>query len=161
MFVFFFQAEDGIRDYDVTGVQTCALPIYRPLSLPSTAVASQGVKLQHLARCRDSLHRLHAGWTSRTSRLSNKSNRKTHHPAPLGGNPAGPPIMGFPTKIFKKRTKGFCLISPNFADSPQIATEHRPKTISRPTQPIPTPISYELEIRRNPTNSKKNFQNTS
>ena len=27
MFIFFFQAEDGIRDYDVTGVQTCALPI--------------------------------------------------------------------------------------------------------------------------------------
>src|SRR6266446_3803082 len=25
---FFFQAEDGIRDYKVTGVQTCALPIY-------------------------------------------------------------------------------------------------------------------------------------
>src|SRR5256885_8257276 len=27
--VFFFQAEDGIRDYKVTGVQTCALPILR------------------------------------------------------------------------------------------------------------------------------------
>src|SRR3989442_9687478 len=27
VFVFFFQAEDGIRDADVTGVQTCALPI--------------------------------------------------------------------------------------------------------------------------------------
>src|SRR5256885_7006634 len=27
-FVFFFQAEDGIRDYKVTGVQTCALPIF-------------------------------------------------------------------------------------------------------------------------------------
>src|SRR5690606_40012628 len=26
-FVFFFQAEDGIRDFHVTGVQTCALPI--------------------------------------------------------------------------------------------------------------------------------------
>ena len=26
--VFFFQAEDGIRDHCVTGVQTCALPIY-------------------------------------------------------------------------------------------------------------------------------------
>src|SRR5207248_6072403 len=26
---FFFQAEDGIRDRTVTGVQTCALPIYR------------------------------------------------------------------------------------------------------------------------------------
>ena len=27
VFVFFFQAEDGIRDHCVTGVQTCALPI--------------------------------------------------------------------------------------------------------------------------------------
>src|SRR5258707_11273849 len=27
-FFFFFQAEDGIRDIGVTGVQTCALPIY-------------------------------------------------------------------------------------------------------------------------------------
>src|SRR5438034_8860567 len=27
-FFFFFQAEDGIRDHCVTGVQTCALPIY-------------------------------------------------------------------------------------------------------------------------------------
>src|SRR5256885_7229363 len=29
-FFFFFQAEDGIRDYKVTGVQTCALPIFQP-----------------------------------------------------------------------------------------------------------------------------------
>ena len=28
LFYFFFQAEDGIRDVAVTGVQTCALPIY-------------------------------------------------------------------------------------------------------------------------------------
>ena len=28
LFFFFFQAEDGIRDWSVTGVQTCALPIY-------------------------------------------------------------------------------------------------------------------------------------
>src|SRR5207248_7960830 len=28
VFFFFFQAEDGIRDRTVTGVQTCALPIY-------------------------------------------------------------------------------------------------------------------------------------
>src|SRR6266511_4444969 len=27
---FFFQAEDGIRDFHVTGVQTCALPILSP-----------------------------------------------------------------------------------------------------------------------------------
>src|SRR2546422_3130453 len=30
--VFFFQAEDGIRDVAVTGVQTCALPISTPYS---------------------------------------------------------------------------------------------------------------------------------
>src|SRR2546430_9102300 len=28
LYFFFFQAEDGIRDLTVTGVQTCALPIY-------------------------------------------------------------------------------------------------------------------------------------
>src|SRR5690606_39886082 len=33
LFFFFFQAEDGIRDFHVTGVQTCALPIY---TLPRT-----------------------------------------------------------------------------------------------------------------------------
>src|SRR5690625_6891978 len=35
---FFFQAEDGIRDGHVTGVQTCALPILREASkrMPST-----------------------------------------------------------------------------------------------------------------------------
>src|SRR5947208_9376229 len=31
-FFFFFQAEDGIRDDLVTGVQTCALPIYRRIA---------------------------------------------------------------------------------------------------------------------------------
>src|SRR5688572_32322420 len=35
IFVFFFQAEDGIRDLTVTGVQTCALPIYRLFLLDS------------------------------------------------------------------------------------------------------------------------------
>ena len=32
--LFFFQAEDGIRDSPVTGVQTCALPIYTTESTP-------------------------------------------------------------------------------------------------------------------------------
>src|SRR5262249_57090334 len=30
LLIFFFQAEDGIRDWSVTGVQTCALPISPP-----------------------------------------------------------------------------------------------------------------------------------
>src|SRR5437868_8631156 len=44
-FFFFFQAEDGIRDRNVTGVQTCALPIYFAagpggISLPGPAAKS-------------------------------------------------------------------------------------------------------------------------
>src|SRR5690606_40871930 len=34
LFFFFFQAEDGIRDFHVTGVQTCALPISSPAPSP-------------------------------------------------------------------------------------------------------------------------------
>src|SRR5437868_7761102 len=32
---FFFQAEDGIRDRNVTGVQTCALPIWVAVGAPA------------------------------------------------------------------------------------------------------------------------------
>src|SRR3989442_14460629 len=39
--IFFFQAEDGIRDADVTGVQTCALPICRPYQLPPSGRVDQ------------------------------------------------------------------------------------------------------------------------
>src|SRR5207249_8727433 len=35
---FFFQAEDGIRDRNVTGVQTCALPISLALTLGALAL---------------------------------------------------------------------------------------------------------------------------
>src|SRR2546429_3406687 len=35
VFFFFFQAEDGIRDVAVTGVQTCALPISQNVSPPA------------------------------------------------------------------------------------------------------------------------------
>src|SRR5256885_6504479 len=39
VFFFFFQAEDGIRDYKVTGVQTCALPICVRVGLPVLIVS--------------------------------------------------------------------------------------------------------------------------
>src|SRR5216684_8055557 len=39
-FFFFFQAEDGIRDVAVTGVQTCALPIWSSEQPRSPAEAS-------------------------------------------------------------------------------------------------------------------------
>src|SRR2546421_8457901 len=47
---FFFQAEDGIRDLIVTGVQTCALPILRP---------ARGGRELRAAAC--SLRRNHGG----------------------------------------------------------------------------------------------------
>src|SRR3712207_6994552 len=46
-FFFFFQAEDGIRDIGVTGVQTCALPIS---STSTSAAAKQSVPVGEVAR---------------------------------------------------------------------------------------------------------------
>src|SRR5690606_40255859 len=45
-FVFFFQAEDGIRDFHVTGVQTCALPIWEEIKecLAGDIAAAIGLK---------------------------------------------------------------------------------------------------------------------
>src|SRR5690606_39985737 len=37
---FFFQAEDGIRDFHVTGVQTCALPILERIAAAATGVTA-------------------------------------------------------------------------------------------------------------------------
>src|SRR5256885_3971112 len=46
---FFFQAEDGIRDYKVTGVQTCALPISRSCRSP---IGSSNEQVPEAARWR-------------------------------------------------------------------------------------------------------------
>src|SRR5206468_8640318 len=46
--VFFFQAEDGIRDLIVTGVQTCALPI-SVASLRATSMGIQNATARRLA----------------------------------------------------------------------------------------------------------------
>src|SRR2546422_2030968 len=45
---FFFQAEDGIRDVAVTGVQTCALPIFRPRPLGNLGLAHELGRLGRL-----------------------------------------------------------------------------------------------------------------
>src|SRR5690606_40684080 len=39
----FFQAEDGIRDFHVTGVQTCALPILSTVWISGLVLADDGV----------------------------------------------------------------------------------------------------------------------
>src|SRR5438270_6592790 len=59
IFFFFFQAEDGIRDLTVTGVQTCALPI-SALADDANALTRRDVEVD-LARCRpDALGSLEA-----------------------------------------------------------------------------------------------------
>src|SRR5690606_40422731 len=45
LFIFFFQAEDGIRGFHVTGVQTCALPIC--LEILVVIVEGRGVEACH------------------------------------------------------------------------------------------------------------------
>src|SRR5437773_1228175 len=52
-FVFFFQAEDGIRDRDVTGVQTCALPICRASRRPDAVVCVDDAEPVRVSARRD------------------------------------------------------------------------------------------------------------
>src|SRR5687768_17659534 len=57
-FFFFFQAEDGIRDVAVTGVQTCALPICieaRGLDIADMKLMDVGIELaeEHYAEHRE------------------------------------------------------------------------------------------------------------
>src|SRR5258707_10325898 len=57
---FFFQAEDGIRDIGVTGVQTCALPIYEAFvalddgpggTLESAQDDAQFLRIERVGQC--------------------------------------------------------------------------------------------------------------
>src|SRR2546427_5969677 len=55
LFFFFFQAEDGIRDLTVTGVQTCALPIsHQP---PHALRGTEGRRVQEYRRWGDVEHK--------------------------------------------------------------------------------------------------------
>src|SRR2546428_9052778 len=55
---FFFQAEDGIRDLIVTGVQTCALPIFR------VEMRALGLPLQNVLRLDRWRRPREIGWVS-------------------------------------------------------------------------------------------------
>src|SRR6266850_3944285 len=55
MFLFFFQAEDGIRDYKVTGVQTCALPICKARVIISRLANRTEVGIQPVERFADQI----------------------------------------------------------------------------------------------------------
>ena len=53
IFNFFFQAEDGIRAYKVTGVQTCALPICSDMRLTPVAERLSELLGQAVVKCDD------------------------------------------------------------------------------------------------------------
>src|SRR5699024_11915140 len=52
-----FQAEDGIRDRNVTGVQTCALPILEGFSVSTPEGAEPGATKRPIVRNRDQVWR--------------------------------------------------------------------------------------------------------
>src|SRR2546430_5574167 len=65
LFCFFFQAEDGIRDLTVTGVQTCALPIWRcrrPGALAGGASEARSRPLEVSRRVAARANRRRARW---------------------------------------------------------------------------------------------------
>src|SRR2546430_10191660 len=74
--VFFFQAEDGIRDLTVTGVQTCALPI---LCTGASSTSSSSTCLRGPATCRSrsgSFFRAPRSSSSRRRRSSRRTSRR-------------------------------------------------------------------------------------
>src|SRR5204863_7080284 len=83
---FFFQAEDGIRDLYVTGVQTCALPICRPNTswMPATSMrdcwleAGETMPLRWKGRsalCRSGQRKLNKPTSSATSSSTGSTSR--------------------------------------------------------------------------------------
>src|SRR6266540_7090470 len=62
-FFFFFQAEDGIRDRDVTGVQTCALPILGDHMRPLELLQAIGVENQAVLVVLPEMPKKHLGFS--------------------------------------------------------------------------------------------------
>src|SRR5437016_11950632 len=84
VFFFFFQSEDGIRDWSVTGVQTCALPICSELwylgrfTGPSISVGPHTSLTSHPARSpRSHVMRCGSGEQTRCFRRELISDRKS------------------------------------------------------------------------------------
>src|SRR5690606_39332266 len=105
---FFFQAEDGIRDFHVTGVQTCALPIYAGTSaVPNRSPRYERQLTRKLSRDQNGLSgRVSlAGSTFRSSSAAYNSTCSFGRGSPLSrarsARPAArlPPALAPPTAI--------------------------------------------------------------
>src|SRR6266702_7962867 len=86
VFFFFFQAEDGIRDGHVTGVQTCALPIW---SSPAAGARTGSGRTPCCARCSDWTRR--CGSTGTGSASCASSSARSAWTASTGSGPLRTP----------------------------------------------------------------------
>src|SRR5690606_29864847 len=120
---FFFQAEDGIRDFHVTGVQTCALPICE------VQPALVGVLLRHIGHpqligplC--SKRPLYEVWSGRTSRVSVRDPFRA------------PAADAFDAKLSHEASHAF-LSASNVVDVPQLRMNAR-RTVGASAQSVDT-----------------------
>src|SRR6266513_4824842 len=80
--VFFFQAEDGIRDRNVTGVQTCALPISSWTSVEPRIRSRASCDRRCSTRTRDPLEIAPSQTRSSSTRLGPRRPRLAGHSPP-------------------------------------------------------------------------------
>src|SRR2546422_194862 len=102
LFCFFFQAEDGIRDVAVTGVQTCALPICEftePYAIMEQALAEAG-KAGVFGDLRIHLHRGAGAYIcGEETAMMNSIEGKRGNPRIKPPFPAAFGVFGMPTTI--------------------------------------------------------------
>src|SRR5260370_41334422 len=97
--IFFFQAEDGIRDSSVTGVQTCALPISMIRLLLEARDADTGEPLDDVALRNEAAVIFMAGHPTKAKSLppgwglpaQAPGGEKRPHPGPAQALPRPPP----------------------------------------------------------------------
>src|SRR2546430_688028 len=121
--VFFFQAEDGIRDLTVTGVQTCALPILpRPVARSPAASASRP-RLSSLSSV------LGSRYTSPGSRCTSEPKRVTQN-APATVRTRTTATSGSATRRARRET-----LSSRVSDRVKLA----PPVVDAKLRPAPSP----------------------
>src|SRR5215467_5527181 len=92
-FFFFFQAEDGIRDYKVTGVQTCALPI-------SAGIGKRG------AEARANWEKLFADYRAKFPELATEIEQMQRRELPAGWDKNLPVFKADPKGIAGRDASG-------------------------------------------------------
>src|SRR5690606_13652252 len=117
---FFFQAEDGIRDFHVTGVQTCALPILPPSSISSLPpdIASQTVELGSRSSCSWSTYAICTVSPTESVPLSGCSRPRIIRNRVVFPAPLGPIMPTIPAGGSENVRFSYNNLSPNALETP-------------------------------------------